>query len=205
SSTGRVRGEIFVDAVPGRSIPPYVLKGAGGWVSGYTVPVMSGPMSGSLTIAGREISLSGTGYHDHNWGFWEGVSWRWGQVQHDGLSFIYGRVHPPADAADPERVPGVLVALGTDGPIGYSTRVTIEETDDRATGRPRAIVVQGRSASIDLRLELDVEHAIVNRGSPLTGGPDFLQLRARYRVRGRAGAQNVDFAASGAAETFRGR
>src|SRR5262249_7023504 len=145
-STARVRGEMFVDAVPSRSLPPFVLKGAGGWLSGYTVPVMSGAFSGRLTIAGREMAISGTGYHDHNWGFWEGVTWRWGQVQHDGLSFVYGRVYPPPDAADAERVPGFLAALGPDGPIGYSTRVTIDESGDR-------IVVQGRSGSIDLRFD----------------------------------------------------
>ena len=70
----------------------------------------------------------GTGYHDHNWGFWEGVRWQWGQVQGDGLSFVYGRVYPPADAADGTRLPGFLVALGQEGPVGYATDVTIEET-----------------------------------------------------------------------------
>ena len=50
----------------------------------------------------------GTGYHDHNWGFWQGVSWQWGQVQGEGLSFVYGRVYPPADAADPSRIPAFL-------------------------------------------------------------------------------------------------
>ena len=63
----------------------------------------------------------GVGYHDHNWGFWEGVSWRWGQVQHGDLSIVYGRVHPPADVADPERIPGFLAAIGPDGPIGYAS------------------------------------------------------------------------------------
>ena len=46
------------------------------------------------------------------------MSWQWGQVQHEGLSILYGRVFPPADAADPDRVPGFLAVLGPDGPIG---------------------------------------------------------------------------------------
>ncbi len=37
------------------------------------------------------------------------------------------------------------------------------------------------------------------------GGLDFLQLRARYRVQGRAGGRTVDFTAAGSAGTFRGR
>jgi hypothetical protein len=195
-------GEIVVDATTGRSLAPLEIRGAGGWVSGYTVPVMSGTLGGALTIGGRTIALDGTAYHDHNWGFWEGVSWRWGQVQHEGLSFVYGRVYPPADAADPERVPGFLVALGPDGPIGYTTRVSIDEADAESSSRPERIVVTGRGA-LDLTFEIDVENAIVNRGGPIANGLDFLQMRGRYRVKGRLGEDAVDFTAPGAAETFR--
>ncbi|HEX4935819.1 MAG TPA: hypothetical protein VFV33_21715, partial [Gemmatimonadaceae bacterium] len=201
--SGRARADIVIDAVPGRSLTPIELRGAGSWVSGYTVPVMSGPLSGTIDAAGARVELSGTGYHDHNWGFWEGVSWRWGQVQHEGLSYVYGRVIPPPDAADPERLPGFLVALGPDGPVGYTTRVTIDETDDPATKRPTRIVVSGRGADMDLRMEIVVEGAIVTPGGALAAGPDFLQMRGAYHVTGRAGGQDVDFHAPGAAETFR--
>ena len=174
-------------------------------MSGYVVPVMSGTLTGSLSIGGERRTLVGTGYHDHNWGFWEGVSWRWGQVQHEGLSYVYGRVYPPADAADPERVPGFLVALGPEGPVGFATRVTIAETDDPATGRPRRIVVEGRNGPLDLTMDIAVESAIVTTRGALASGPDFLQLRGQYHVTGRAGDRAVDFTAPGAAETFRGR
>lgn len=67
---------------------------------------MSGTLDGTIRVAGDVLPLAGgTGYHDHNWGFWEGVSWQWGQVQHEGLSILYGRVFPPADAADASRIP----------------------------------------------------------------------------------------------------
>ncbi len=83
-------------------MPPLEIAGAGGWRTGYVVPVMSGRLDGSLTsAAARCRSIDGTGYHDHNWGFWQGVSWQWGQVQQGDLSFLYGRVFPPPDAADP--------------------------------------------------------------------------------------------------------
>src|SRR5262249_49511773 len=83
----RVKGEIVLSGVAGRSLPPAVLQGARGWVSGYVVPVLSGPLEGSLDVDGDRIVLDGmAGYHDHNWGFWEGVRWQWGQVAHDDLS-----------------------------------------------------------------------------------------------------------------------
>jgi hypothetical protein len=205
---GRAAGEIELHAAAGRSVPHLVIRGAGGWVSGYTVPVLSGAIGGSLTTDQGVVDLAGgTGYHDHNWGFWDGVRWQWGQVQGDGLSFVYGRVHPPADAADPDRIPGFLAALGPDGPIGYTTAVTIQETNDPETSRPQTIVIRGRSDSIDLTLDFRVEQEAVTgmRQGMFGAGLDFLQLRGTYSVSGRAGGREVAFTAPGAAETFRGR
>jgi hypothetical protein len=202
-ASGRAVGDYVIAGVAGRSLTPIEMRGAGGWVSGYTVPVMSGALRGSVTANGERVALDGSGYHDHNWGFWQGVSWRWGQVQHEGLSYVYGRVIPPPDAADPAHLPGFLVALGPDGPVGYATDVRIEEFDDDATHRPQRIVVTGKAKDLDLRMDLAVESAIVNKGGALSAGPDFLQMRAQYRVSGHAGGQAVDFTASGAAETFR--
>ena len=203
-TASRVVADITVEGLAGRSLAPIVIRGGGGWVSGYVVPVTSGTLGGSITADGSSIALSGSGYHDHNWGFWEGVSWRWGQVQHEGLSYVYGRVYPPPDAADPARVPGFLVALGPDGPAGSTTNVTITETDDPATGQPNRIVVIGRGGGVDLTMDIAVDSAIVTKGGALAVGPDFLQLRARYHVTGRAGGEQLDFTAPGAAETFRG-
>lgn len=207
SGAARVTGELTLDAVPGRSLPPLTIRGAQGWLSGYVVPVMSGTLGGALDVGGQTIALDGTGYHDHNWGFWDGVSWQWGQVHHDGLSFVYGRVRPPPDAADPERIPGFLAALGPDGPIGYALDVSIAETNDPASGRPRRILVRGQGPSLHLSMDLAVEDEVVTRMAPgfIGGSMDFLQLRARYRVAGRVGARRFDFEAPGAAETFRGR
>jgi hypothetical protein len=207
SAAPRVTGDITLEAVAGRSLPPLTIRGTQGWVSGYVVPVMSGALGGALMVGDQAIALDGRGYHDHNWGFWDGVTWQWGQVHHESLSFVYGRVRPPPDAADPERIPGFLAALGPDGPIGFAADVSITETNDPATGRPRSILVRGRGPSLQLSMDLAVEDEVATRTAPgfIGGSSDFLQLRARYRVRGQAGGQRLDFEARGAAETFRGK
>jgi hypothetical protein len=205
---GRATAQIAIHATPGGSLPPIAIRGTGGWVSGYTVPVMSGKLEGSIRTGGGEVTLAGgTGYHDHNWGFWEGVRWQWGQVQGNGLSFVYGRVYPPADAADASRIPGFLAALGPDGPVGYTTDVTIEETNDPATLRPRRILIRGRSESLSLTMDLAIEQETTTRMQDglFGSGLDFLQLRATYKVSGQAGDRQVDFSAPGSAETFRGK
>ena len=203
----RAAGDLTLEATPGRLVPPVELGGARGWRTGYVVPVMSGPLTGTLTLDDGVVSLDGgTGYHDHNWGFWEGVSWQWGQVHHGDLSLLYGRVLPPASAADPERLPGFVGALGPDGPIAYATNVTITETNDQ-NGRPQTITVRARGSAVDLTLRFAVASAVTTpmAQGPLGSGLDFLQLRGEYRVTGRAGTQTIDFTAAGAAETFRGR
>jgi hypothetical protein len=203
-------GRIVLEAVPGHSIPPLEIRGAGGWLSGYVVPVLAGDLAGELHVRGERLSLAGgRGYHDHNWGFWEGVTWQWGQVAGAGLSFVYGRIRPPADAADPDRVPGLFVVLGQDGPIAYTTDLTIDETDDPAAGRPRSIRVRGRGESLSIEMELTVEDATRSSlGGPFAGeggGIDFWQLRALYEVTGRVGEREVRITTPGTAETFRGQ
>ena len=207
SGTGHATATIALKATPGRSLAPIAIRGAGGWLSGYTVPVMAGPLEGAIVVDGTTLDLSGAdGYHDHNWGFWEGVRWQWGQVQGNGLSFVYGRVRPPRDAADPDRIPGFLAALGPDGPVGYAANVTIDETDDPATHRPRRIVIRGHGDSLALTMDMAIEQetSTTMREGLFGAGLDFLQLRARYVVSGQAGNRAIDFTAAGSAETFRG-
>jgi hypothetical protein len=205
------KGDITLEAPAGRSVPPFVLRGQAGWLSGYVVPVLSGAMSGTLAAGGETVSLHGaTGYHDHNWGFWRGVSWQWGQVAHEGYSFLYGRVRPPADAMPPEqaeRLPGVLAVIGPAGPIAFAKGAQIEETSS-PDGRPESIQVLAREAGLDVRMDIQVQDVIrtpMDRPGMLAEGPtQFLQLRASYHVTGTVGDRQLDFTALGSAETFRG-
>lgn len=208
SGPTRASGELVLHATPGRSLPPLTIRGAAGWMSGYVVPVVSGALQGVIRVNQDRIDFDGgAGYHDHNWGFWEGVSWQWGQVQGDGVSLVYGRVHPPVDAVDVDRVPAFLVALGPDGPLAYATDVTIAETNRPGTDSPERIIVRSQSDSLKLVLDLDVAQTTVTRSRSAVFGAnqDFLQLRARSHVVGRVGDKSLDFTAPGSAETFRGR
>ncbi|PYR39408.1 MAG: hypothetical protein DMF93_14255 [Acidobacteria bacterium] len=205
-STGaRVSGEIVLTPIAGRSLPPAAIHGARGWVSGYTVPVMSGAFSGTLRVGGEEVRVDGmAGYHDHNWGFWEGVRWQWGQVGSGDLSIVYGRVFPPPDVADPGRMPGFLGVIGPQGPIAFSTDVSIREDDDR--GAPRVVTVEARDRQMQLTLRLDVRESVrtsmgLTRGA--SGAMTFVQLGGEYHVTGRAAGRDVNFTARGSAETFR--
>jgi hypothetical protein len=175
-------------------------------VSGYVVPVLSGTFHGTLHVDGQDVSVDvAAGYHDHNWGFWEGVRWQWGQVAGGDLSIVYGRVFPPASVADPTRIPGFCGVLGPDGPIAFSTDVSIREDDQ--SGRPRTIAVRARGRQLDITLQLDVSESMRTQMSMTRGGGldkvGFLQLGGVYAVSGRVGGRDVSFTARGSAETFR--
>jgi len=202
----RATGDLVLTATAGRLVPPFEIAGAKGWRTGYVVPVMAGALDGAITVGTDRVSFAGaTGYHDHNWGFWKNVSWQWGQVQHDDVSFIYGRVFPPREAADPERMPGFVGALGPDGPLGFATDVRIEETD-KGGGQPSRVRVRARGTSLDMTLTFDVASVETSRMAQgaLANDVNFLQMRGTYTVDGRAGGRDVRFTAPGAAETFRG-
>jgi hypothetical protein len=204
--SGSLVGDLVLRGVPGRSLPPLQVRGAGGWISGYVVPVTQGELAGELR-AGRDVVSfdGGTGYHDHNWGFWGGVTWQWGQVALGDLSLVYGRIRPPADAFDPERLPGFLVVLGPDGLLGQSSNVDIAQTREHA-GPPSAIRVAARSRGLVVDLELEVQDAVQSRfeRGPLGDGAGlvFYQMRALYRVSGTVGTRRIEFTAPGSAETF---
>jgi hypothetical protein len=201
-------GRLTLDPAPGRSIPPAVLRGARGWLSGYTVPVLSGRLGGTLTIGADTLAFDGAeGYHDHNWGFWRDVRWQWGQVSAGGLSFIYGRVFPPEDVAAVDRIPGFLGVLDDSGLVGVATNVSITErrSGTDVSTAPSSIDVTARAIGLDLHLEF-VADRVIRRPVSLAGGEsDFIQLGGTYRVQGRAGGRTIDVSARGAAETFQQR
>ena len=126
-------------------------------------------------------------------------------MAHGDLSIVYGRVFPPSSVADPGSVPGFLGVLGPDGPIGFSTNVTIEEHGDG--GIPHSLYVVGRGNQLDVRLTFSVEESVRSRMSltqSATGmALDFLQLGGRYVVSGHGGGRELSFTARGSAETFR--
>jgi hypothetical protein len=207
-------GELVLDPAPGRSLPPAVLHGARGWLSGYVVPVLSGTLSGALHVpstgsgqAETVVFENATGYHDHNWGFWKDVRWQWGQVSGNDLSFIYGRVFPPEDVAAADRIPGFLGVLDASGLVGVATNVTITEhrPEGDAQAAPSSIDVTARGGGLDVRLSFATDRSVRTALSMTGGANDFLQLGGTYRVEGRAAGRPVDFTARGAAETFHPR
>jgi predicted secreted hydrolase len=62
----------------------------------WLVAVPRATVNGTLTINGTSFNMSGTGYHDHNWGniqlFTEIKEWYWGRVYSRNLTLIYADI-----------------------------------------------------------------------------------------------------------------
>lgn len=207
-----VRGTLRFAADVDRAVPPFELRGRGGWLSGYTVPVPGGPVSGTLRIGSGsdavEVELDGgAGYHDHNWGFWEGVTWQWGQATSGETSIVYGRVRPPRDVADPDRTPAVVAIRGAGGPEGFATRVDIDEIGGVADGPPERIDLRASGPATELRMSFRVDSVErspwLGRDGAGGGETDLLQMRGTWTVDGVVDGSELHFETAGSAEVFR--
>jgi hypothetical protein len=101
-------------------------------------------------------------------------------------------------------MPGFLAVLGPEGPIAFSTDVSIDEEDQG--DRPRAITVHARGPKVELTLRFYAGESVATRMAltrTAEGAMNFLQLGGEYQVTGRIGDRDVNFTARGSAETFR--
>jgi hypothetical protein len=119
-------------------------------------------------------------------------------------------VFPPADVADPDRIPGFLGVLDHAGLVGAATNVQIAEqkAPDQSmplAGAPSTITVTARSSALDLTLTFSTDRAVRTALAMTGGATDFVQMGGLYRIEGRAGGRSIDVTARGAAETFQRR
>lgn len=60
----------------------------------WAVPLPKATVTGTLTIHGKSITVSGIGYHDHNWGYSpatviQNQGWYWGRITAESLHLTW--------------------------------------------------------------------------------------------------------------------
>jgi hypothetical protein len=88
-----------------RYFPPTDVGGSA-LVSGYVAPALYAAAEGTVCLPRCQRVRGAQGYHDHNWGVWQGVSWEWGSASNEELSLIYGTVRGDSTASE-----GLFAAL----------------------------------------------------------------------------------------------
>jgi hypothetical protein len=214
------RVSLDLTPAPGAYFPGSTLT-SGAFTSGYAVPALRGSASGTICVGGRCERFDGAqGYHDHNWGVWQGVTWEWGSARAGGYSFLYGRVNvPDTISARPPLFLYVVDSLGFRALMRPDT-IRYEDARTIVIGGV-AVRVPARAIMADIRggdtlvVEIEVDDAtgtdtrspLIERGESEAARelerPYFIQMKGVARIRGRLGGAPVAGEGTGFFETYR--
>lgn len=222
----RVRVRLTFAPARGAYFPPASF-GEGAFVSGYVVPALRASADGEICIANRcERFENAQGYHDHNWGSWQGVSWDWGAARAGAYTLLYGRVASgDPDVTAPPLVVYVVDSLGFRAvfrprKIDYTEGRTIDVDGERVRV-PATAKFEDIRGSDTLRVSLAVEDAIgtdMQRNSLDGSGLDergdktrlrlpgtryFIQMKGLARIEGRLAGAPLAGSGYGFFETYR--
>ncbi len=205
-SHGDFLGEFRVSPIPGLDFPP-VERQAGTFQSGYVVPALRALVTGYVHAGAERAAIEGAGYHDHNWGLWQSVTWEWGTASNSTFALLAGLIHHPLVVGQDFFVS--LYAANRDHPGVLATlHASLPVFDKWSDAPPKAglhVRVPGRlryRATNEAGDQLDVEMIVDEVIATPSAGVAFLQLRGRYRLTGRTGHRAINVEMPGFAETF---
>ncbi len=205
-SRGDFSAELQVLPIPGLDFPP-LERQAGTFRSGYVVPALRAKARGVVRVGREQFVIDGVGYHDHNWGVWEAVTWEWGTASNADLALLAGVIHHPALRGQDMFVslygvgnahPGLLAAF-------RATRPTLDQWRPGPRRGIGPLTVPGRlryQAINDAGDRLDVQIIVEDVLATPMEGHIFLQIRGRYRLEGQVDHRSVIVEMAGFAETF---
>jgi hypothetical protein len=219
-SGARATVDLVVAPAPRAYFPGATLE-SGDFASGYAVAGLRADATGTICVgAACDRYDAAQGYHDHNWGTWQGVTWEWGAARAGAYTLLYGRVQPPDSLRSATPLFVYLVdslgfrALFRPRAIRYedARTLTVGGRALRVPARGWLEDVRGRDT---LRLELLVEDAVatdtrvglVERGegeyARRLARPFFVQMKGVARLSGRVGGAPVAGEGAGFFETYR--
>jgi len=157
-STGRLTYDLSLE-IDGASADLRLAGTATGWtgrtaMGGWGVALPEAEATGTITLDGEAIDVSGTGYHDHNWDVTAGCGlnfgWIWGKINSENHTIVWGQIMSTRVSGRP-----MLIVTGVDG---YATvepgDITIIPTDYSIENRrpiPNTYVLTADSDDISLR------------------------------------------------------
>ncbi|HEX5963591.1 MAG TPA: hypothetical protein VFY42_07680 [Gemmatimonadales bacterium] len=198
-----VRIEVSVSPAPNRYFPPVELRDDA-LLSGYVVPALGGTATGKICVGNRCRGFADVpAYHDHNWGFWQDVTWEWGVGQGTRLNLHYGGVYGSG-----VRSPFFLTlvdSLGIKqvlrfGDVRYEGRQPVSGST-RSAAPSRFSLIGSREAD-SVRLEVTVLDALATETAASQFRRVFLQMRGRFKVTGWVEGEAVADSGMGFFETY---
>jgi CrtC N-terminal lipocalin domain len=157
---------------------------------GWVPSIPFGTVTGTLTYDGQSHQVSGTGYHDHNWGnvpMQDGISrWYWGRAHVDEFSTIFVMIYFRPDVAKAirrESIPIFLLAKG--GSILTGEGAPLHMKPSAMLKTPAGIAYPGRleadwratSGSVQLTV---TEPKIIQADDLLASVPSWLRYFVKW-------------------------
>jgi len=155
-----------------------------GMTAGWVVPVPHALVEGELFLKDKTLVVTGSGYHDHNWGNYHChktfSGWYWGRVHNDRFTIDYAWVLPRQK--DAPVIAPLLIAR--EGEIILSTNsLTVELHDlqpDKETGQSYAdrLVLHTDAAGVSMAMTIQTRRVIESMQLPQV--TDWKQFYYRF-------------------------
>ncbi len=144
----------------------YFTKQPDRWI-GWVIAQPRARVTGTLILNGKEIPVTGVGYHDHNWG---NVSltnmysyWYWGRIFLPDYTFIYS-VGQMTDALGKKPI-AVMLSYKGEKLVDVTTDITAEGSEfvpDKFTGAqyPQTLVLRPQGSAISGTITHKLNHLV---------------------------------------------
>lgn len=162
-----------------------------GLTAGWVVPIPHGTVEGSLELEGERMAVTGSGYHDHNWGNFRChetfKGWYWGRIHHPDYCVDYGWVLPRETGA-PVASP---LLIGRPGEILLSTdclalKLRDMRTDEAAkTACAWGLTLRADELGVVFSMEIETRSVLESTRLPRVTDWDqyYFRFLADYRMR----------------------
>ncbi len=169
----------------------------------WVVPLPRARVEGWLAVAGERRDVTGTGYHDHNWGNLYLPAafrhWTWGRALGEKWTFILGdlvgRGSPPCRVTPLMLAEGERIVLATDAVrCEYQDEIRLPQTKRRCYRQLRLTTSEKPTTGLTLRadrpidaLEFAAPHPLLARSPHLRGAAEIaFYLANRLPLAGQA-------------------
>ncbi len=171
---------------------PHWSRPATSTIMGWTVAVPDGTVDGTITKYGEVLQVSGTGYHDHNWGYKPmGAlfkNWYWGKVHTPDYTIDYGVMIPrmlsrPVTALLVVDNSGAVLVPTTLSALRVKTKFNnIMHEPTLGLDIPQQLIMTAKQKGYSIHLEVNMDRLVMREQSAIADGESAYRYVAHEKL-----------------------